>query len=250
MQPLRSLTFIRIGSANSHKYVPNKKQLRAFRNICNKINTTWKELGIEYNIVEWKNNVYDKGWSYKKGIEYYKGKIASQDLIKYKNDQEDLIDNWIENNKELFDSFIRYRKYTSFSKTSDHSPPQSRGLYAFPQHRLETFLTHWDEAKFNIKIKKDGTSCRMRAKKFITIKYNKPTLWCHFIEEAKQLKVDIKINKYWVLINSCDYLNVLTLWEKNRTKQIRKEMGKNRIVVKHCYPYSSKDDLEVFLVGV
>jgi hypothetical protein len=253
MQPLKSLTFVRIGSANSHKYTINKKQLRAFRNLCKNIDQQLKDFGCDYNILDWSHNVYEEDWSYSKGVEYYKGKVASKELIDYKELQEAYIGLWTRNNKELFDSFNKLKTYVRFNKDSYHSPPQKRGLYAFPQYRLETFLTHWDSNKVTIKhcnVGKPNESYRMRVKKYVTIKYNKPTLWCHFIDEAKELKVDIRVNKYWVLINSCDYLKVLALWERKRTKQIRKEMGKNNILVKHCYPYSSKDDLEVFLVGV
>jgi uncharacterized protein YbaA (DUF1428 family) len=251
MQPLKSLTFVRIGSANSHKYTVNKKQLRAFRTVCNKINTSWKEFGIEYDVISWNDDVYDKHWSCKKKIQYYKGSIAPQHLIDYRNKQEALIDDWKNNNEELLEAFNKYRRYIGFSKTSHHSPPQTRGLYAFPQYRLEPFLTHWDSNKFTIKTKKDGTLYRMKAKKYIIINYNKPTLWCHFIDEAKQLKVDIKVNKDWVLINSCDYLKVLELWEKKRLREKRIDMGgvKHRLIY-NPYQFGSKDDLEVFLVGV
>ena len=187
MQPLKSLTFVRIGNANSHKYTVNKKLLKAFKTICNKINNSWKEFGIEY----------------------YKGIIAPQHLIDYRDNQKALIDAWKDNNEDLLEAFKRYRRYCSFSSNSYHSPPESRGLYAFPQYRLETFLTHWDDNKFNIKhcnVGKENESYRRRAKKYITINYNKPTLWCHFIDEAKELNVVIKTNKCWVLINSCDYL--------------------------------------------
>lgn len=254
MQPLKSLTFVRIGNANSHKYTVNKKLLRAFRTICNKINTSWKEFGIEYDVISWKNDVYDKYWSYKKGIEYYKGIIAPQHLIDYRDNQEALIDDWKDNNKDLLEAFNKSKRYVGFSKDSYHSPPQTRGLYAFPQYRLETFLTHWDSNKVSIKhcnVGKPNESYRTRVNNYVTINYNKPTLWCHFIDEAKELKVDIKTNKHWVLINSCDYLKVLKLWEKKRLTKQRIQMGgtKHRLIY-NPYQFGSKDALEVFLVGV
>lgn len=254
MQPLKSLTFVRIGDANSHKYTINKKQLRAFRTVCNKINASWKEFGIEYDVISWNDDVYDKHWSYKKGIEYYKSIIAPQHLVQYKDNQEALIDDWKESNKELYETFNRYRIYCGYNGISYHSPPESRGLYAFPQYRLETFLTHWDDNKFNIKhcnVGKENESYRIRAKKYITINYNKPTLWCHFIDEAKELNVVIKTNKCWVLINSCDYLKVLQLWEKRRLREQRIQMeGTKHRLIYNPYQFISKDDLEVFLVGV
>jgi uncharacterized protein YbaA (DUF1428 family) len=253
MQPLKSLTFVRIGSANSHKYTVNKKQLRAFRTVCNKINTSWKEFGIEYDVISWNDDVYDEHWSYAEGVQYYKDNIAPQHLVQYKDKQETLIDDWKEANKDLYDTFYKAKTYIGFSKDSYHSPPQTRGLYAFPQYRLETFLTHWDSNKVTIKhcnVGKENESYRTRVKKYVTIKYNKPTLWCHLIDEAKELKVDIKVNKYWVLINSCDYLKVLALWERRRVKQHRNEISNKFGFIKHCYQYGSKDDLEVFLVGV
>ena len=254
MQPLKCLVFVRIGSANSHKYRVNKKQLRAFRTVCNKISCSWIKVGIEYNLLDWADHKYDNEWSFKAGIQYYKNKVACIQQIDYKDKQEELIDCWIDNNEELLNVFDKLKKYSKFNKDSFHSPPQIRGLYAFPQYRLETFLTHWDDSKFDIKHCKVGTedeSYRKRAKKFVTIKYNKPTLWCHFIKEAKQLKVDIKFRNSWVLINSYDYLKVLALWELNRVKELRNNCYyKDNSPIKHCYQLSSKDDLEVFLIGV
>ena len=253
MQPLKSLTFVRIGSANSHKYTVNKKQLKALKTVCNKINSSWKENLIEYNVIDWNSDKYDKHWSYKKGIEYYKGNIASLLLIDYRDKQEALIDEWRDNNKELLEAFNKYKRYCKFKGESYHSPPQVRGLYAFPQYRLETFLTHWDSSKFDIKhcnAGKSNESYRMRAKNYTVIKYNKPTIWCHFIEEAKELKVDIRVSKEWVLVSSCDYLKVLQLWEKKTLKSLRNEFGIKYGLIKHCYKYGNKDDLEVFLVGV
>jgi hypothetical protein len=254
MQPLKSLTFVRIGSANSHKYIVSKKLLKAFKTVCNKINFSWKEFGIEYNVVDWNDDTYDKHWSYKKSVEYYKGKVAPQHLIEYKDKQEALIDDWKECNKDLLEAFNRYRRYVGFKGDSYHSPPQTRGLYAFPQYRLETFLTHWDTDKVTIKhcnVGKENESYRVRVKNYATINYNKPTLWCHFIDEAKELKVDIKVNKYWVLINSCDYLKVLALWERRRLTQQRVSMQGNKYgCIYNPYQFGSKDDLEVFLVGV
>ena len=251
MQPLKSLTFVRIGDANSHKYTVNKKQLRAFKTIYNKINISWKEFGIEYDVVDWYNDVYEEHWSYKKGVEYYKGKVAPQHLIDYRDNQEALIDAWKDNNEELLEAFKRYRRYVGFSNNSYHSPPQTRGLYAFPQYRLETFLTHWDSNKLIVRHNKDGQQLKVRAKKYITINYNKPTLWCHFIEEAKELNVVIKTNKCWVLINSCDYLKVLSLWEKKRLREQRIQMeGTKHRLIYNPYQFISKDDLEVFLIGV
>lgn len=250
MQLLKSLTFVRIGSANSHKYTINKKQLRAFRNLCKKIDQQLKDFECNYNILDWTHNVYEEDWSYSKGVEYYKGKVASKELINYKELQEAYIGVWTRSNKELFDSFNKLKTYVRFSKDSYHSPPQTRGLYAFPQYRLETFLTHWDANKLIVRHNKNGQELKPRVKKYITIKYNKPTLWCHFIDEAKQLKVDIRVNKYWVLINSCDYLKVLSLWEKRRLREHRNSISNKFGLIKHCYQYGSKDDLEVFLVGV
>lgn len=253
MQPLKSLTFVRIGDANSHKYVVNKKLLRAFKTLCRNIDKCLKEFDCDYNILDWKNDVYDKDWSYIKGIEYYKGQVASKELIDYKELQEAHIGVWTRRNKDLYKSFDKFYRSCNFNAQSYHSPPQKRGLYAFPQYRLETFLTHWDDSKFDIKhcnVGKDNESYRRRAKKYITIKYNKLTLWCHFIDEAKELRVDIRVSKYWVLVNSSDYLKILALWEKKRLKQLRNDMGKFTVNIKHCYKYISKDDLEVFLVGV
>lgn len=251
MQPLKSLTFVRIGNANSHKYTVNKKQLRAFKTVCNKINTSWKEFGIDYDVISWISDVYDKHWSYKKDVEYYKGKVAPQHLIDYKDNQEALIDDWKEYNKDLLETFNKYRRYVGFNKDGYHSPPQTRGLYAFPQYRLETFLTHWDTNKLIVRYDKNGQELKARVKNYITINYNKPTLWCHFIDEAKELKVDIRTNKHWVLINSCDYLKVLILWEKRRLTQHRIQMeGTKHRLIYNPYQFGSKDDLEVFLVGV
>jgi hypothetical protein len=252
MQPLKCLKFVRIGGgANSHKYVVNKKQQRAFKTICNNINASWKEFGIDYNIIDWIDDVYDKHWSYKKGISYYKGKVALQHLVDYKDKQEALIDDWKDTNKELYETFYKLRRYVGFNKDSYHSPPENRGLYAFPQYRLETFLTHWDTNKLIVRYDKNGQELKARVKKYITINYNKPTLWCHFIDEAKELKVDIRVNKYWVLINSCDYLKVLQLWEKRRLTQQRKDMeGTKHGLIYNPYQFGSKDDLEVFLIGV
>lgn len=251
MQPLKSLTFVRIGQANSHKYTPNKKLLRAFKTTIKNINNSWKDCGIDNNILDWKD---DKYWSYSKDIEYYKGKVAGQELLDYRDNQEDLLDEWCKYNRELMDSFNRLKHQSKASKfDSYHSPPQTRGLFAFPQYRLETFLTHWDETKIDVKhcnIGKPNESFRMRVKNFALINYNKPTIWCHFIEEAKELKVDIKVNNSWVLVNSCNYIKVLELWEKNRLKEHRNEFGIKYGLIKHCYKYGSKDDLEVFLVGV
>lgn len=256
MQPLKSLTFVRVGNANSHKYIPSKKLLKAFKTICKNINKSLKEFepDCDYNIVDWSNGVYDKYWSYKKEVEYYKGEIAPQELIDYKDLQEAFIGCWTRRNKDLYSKFNKLKRYCKFRADSYHSPPQKRGLYAFPQYRIETFLTHWDASKFDIKhcnVGKENESWRMRAKNYTIINYNKPTLWCHFVEEAKELKVDIKINNYWVLINSTDYLKVLSLWEKRRLRQTRKEMeGTKHRLIYNPYQFGSKDDLEVFLVGV
>lgn len=253
MQPLNSLTFVRFGNANSHKYNINKKQLRSLRNLAKKIDKEWKLLGIDWNVLDWNNNLYDNHWSYSKGVEYYKGKVASVEMIAYKDNQEQLIDEWQENNKEIVERFKKLFNYCRFRKDSYHYPPQKRGLYAFPQYRIEPFLSHWDETKFHIKHCKVGTeneSFRRRAKNYITIDYKKPTLWCHFIEEAQELGVAIKVSRYWVLVKSSDYLKVLRLWENKRLKQHRNDYGRFGVIVKHCYRFGSKDDLEVFLVGV
>lgn len=287
MQPLKTLTFIRIGSANSHKYKLNKKQLRSYKTICKKINKLWTINNIEYNLEDWANNIYNNDWIYKKDKVFFKGKLAPQELIDYKNAQEDLINQWCNENKELFETFNKLRKYVIVKENKFHSPPQTRGLYAFPQHRLETFLTHWDESKLDIKVKNIGKINeyeRVRVKNFTTIHFNKLFLWCHFIKEAQTLKVDIKIKNSWVLINSKDYLKVLALWEKNQLKELKNTFGqslremensektkknkseenksggdknikkrklfKNLTPLKHCYSHIPKDDLEVFLVGV
>jgi hypothetical protein len=166
MRPLKSLTFVRIGNANSHKYKVNKKQLRAFKTVAYKINKSWQEFDIKYNVIDWNNGIYDKHWS----NTYYKGRIADPYLIKDKREQESLIQQWlnIDNEQEnsLYKLFKKLNQYCSFNKDSYHSPPQERGLYAFPQYRVEPFLIYWDDSKFVIKQHKDGES-KVRAKKFI-----------------------------------------------------------------------------------
>ena len=72
-----------------------------------------------------------------------------------------------------------------------------------------------------------------------------------FYRGAKELNVVIKTNKCCVLINSCDYLKVLSLWEKKRLREQRIQMeGTKHRLIYNPYQFISKDDLEVFLVGV
>jgi hypothetical protein len=233
MQPLKSLTFVRVGSANSHKYKVSKKNLRSLNSTIKAINHSWFCLGITTNFIDWHENV---------------------NCLDITQQQEDLIDHWRDLNREIYIKFLQQYRYCKFNKDSFHSPPQVRGLYAFPQYRLEPFLTHWDNTKLTVKHYKPNTdkeSYVLRVKKYITIKYyNKPSLWCHFIHEAVELKVDIRTNKSWVLINSCDYLKVLALHEKNRLKEHRIEFENRLGNIKHCYQYGSKDEFEVFLVGI
>jgi hypothetical protein len=232
MQPLKSLTFVRVGSANSHKYKASKKNLRSLNTTIESINHSWFCLGITTNFLHWYE---DCGY------------------LDITEQQEDLIDEWRDLNNDIYIKFAQQYRYCKFNKDSFHSPPQLRGLYAFPQYRLDTFLTHWDSTKLNVKHYKPNTnkeSYVIRIKNYATIKYNKPTLWCHFIDEAIQLKVDIRTNKSWVLINSYDYLKVLALHEKNRVKEHRIQFKKKLGNIKHCYQYGNKDEFKVFLVGI
>lgn len=232
MQPLKSLTFIRIGHVSSHKYKPNKKLLQSIKTLVKHINKDLQQHNIKTDIVTYYNN--------------------NKLFIDF--DDEELIDNWVRNNRDLYNEFIESTRLTRFNKDSFHAPPQLRGLYAFPQYRLEPFLTHWDKSKFDIKvfnIDTDDEQCRMRAKNYTIIKYNKPTLWCHFIKEATKLNVALSVKNSWVLVKSKDYLKVLALYEKNRLKSNREDMnGQCTYIIKNPYMFGSKDELEVFLVGV
>jgi len=226
MQSLKSLTFIRIGPVSSHKYKPHKKVLQSTKTFNSNIRRLLDEAGICLTLDDY----------------------MSDDLDPI---QDDLLQQWVDNNKELYNKYKDLNR--GFTPNSFHSPPQLRGLYAFPQYRLEPFLTHWDKSKFDIKYINRGTddeTCRMRAKRYSIIKYNKPTLWCHHIEQANRLGVAVTTKNSWVLVNSKDYLKVLAEYEKDRLKEHREDMSSHYKCIKNPYMFGNNDELEVFLIGI
>lgn len=206
MYPLKKLVFARYAhNCNSHKYRPTKKQLRELKTLTNRINSSWSVLNINTDIYSW---IEDK--------QFYK--------------DEDLIDAWIEDNKDIYSRWQYLHRITSFRTDSYHAPPQLRGLYAFPLHRMEPFLINWNNPT-----------------KYI-INYNKPYLWCHFVKEAQTLNVAVDVVREWVLVASSDYLKVLAAYEKSKLKEIREWVGLRHGLIRNPYALGSRDEMEVFLL--
>jgi hypothetical protein len=216
MKPLSFLTFVRIGSASSHKYKPQKKLIREYKTLVARINTQ-----LDLNIVEYLDS---------------DSSLTPTEMER--------IDAWRREEEDTYKRVYYLNNLIDFSAESFHSPPQLRGIFAFPQNRIERFLCYWDSLNPNKFIHKDKWS-NAKPKRYCTIHYKKPYLWCHHIHEAQTLGKAVLIKEEWVKVKSEDYLSILALYEKNKLKIQRKEM---RSLIKHCHVYGMKDEFEVFLI--
>ena len=101
--------------------------------------------------------------------------------------------------------FIRFGQinklidYKDISANGYHSPPVAKGLYAFPEHKVEIYLVAWkydkaEEAALNNLMRKD--------RKVFT--YCGP-IWHHFVKDSKSNH----IQGAWALDAMSDYKKIL-----------------------------------------
>lgn len=110
-----------------------------------------------------------------------------------------------------------YKGYkANFSKDSPHTPPETRGIFAFiaPYKEEDFFL--WDEKKGV----PDSNKESRRYYKPIYFKHH-GKLWCHFIDEAQSLHLAKKTKGNWVLVDTIDLPKILrAVWRKYRKLSI------------------------------
>lgn len=157
-----------------------------------------------------------------------------EELSDYGSELDDDIWDFLRNDSIIQNCFSKIKENNW--KKSFHSPPRQRGLYAFPPKYVERFLVLWKKQDFPLRK--------------TTIKYSKPTLWCHFEKIALIEGITI-LNKSgsWIEVYSSDYPYLLKKAIKHDIKEFLKDNdGELLISSKNLAYFVSLDHYEVFLV--
>ena len=128
----------------------------------------------------------------------------------------------------------------NYEKSTFHSAPARRGVYAFIQHHTELFLVLWNE--------KNTEEFNRRG--FRTFDYE-GYVWCHFINHTKSAKR----KKEWVNIHTSELEKIIRKVYSENTSLRRSNIfygswkKDNFEQSKHIYrPYNiSLDEWEVFI---
>jgi len=136
------------------------------------------------------------------------------------------------------------------NKDSYHKPPKNKGIFCFVWPYIEHFLWTWkfkDEDFEEVGVNK----IYKLNSKVITYSGN---LWCHFIEEARQLNIGLEFKEEWVKVDIPTYNK---LFKKHIHNNIKYSMSDTWVKGKNVInPFKrgltdgfthSKDHLEVFI---
>jgi hypothetical protein len=152
-------------------------------------------------------------------------------------------------------------KEKSFGKSGNpmsgfHQPPEKIGIYAYIWPYIEPFLTAWNKSIMVKGKDKEGNDTL----KFPPIKkfQHHGDIWCHFIEEAKDLDVGKEYKGSWVKVDTKDLPMLLNkIYAKDiGTLQKYNKNARGEMISNISDPYKrgkggfmSKDHLEVFIPG-
>lgn len=156
--------------------------------------------------------------------------------------------------KDLF-TFVRFggldlKNQKGYKKQNFHSPPTSRGFYAFPKIAQEMFLVSSlavtqpdnykeytdDDGDYDEYLKKYYKTLKGSRKEF---RKENGDIWHHLIDNVKPSDI-IEINKSWVKTSIKNWAKALS---KESLKMRQESGGVNKTKIFGDY---SKDNLEVF----